>query len=96
MDIILPLENLFDKSYLDQFDPKGLTYYKGHLYQIADKLGNHLTLVYNKKLVPKPPTTEKELIDIGKSLTRDLTVTEGRISMDWHGTTLNHFFSFHS
>ena len=42
MDIILPLDTLFDKAYLDQFDPKGLTYYKGHLYQIADKLGNHL------------------------------------------------------
>lgn len=72
MDIILPLENLFDKAFLDKFDPKGLTYYKGHLFQIADKLGNHLTLVYNKKLVPRPPTTEKELIDMGKNLTRDL------------------------
>jgi maltose-binding protein MalE len=87
MDIILPLDSLFDKSYLDQFDPKGLTYYKGHLYQIADKLGNHLTLVYNKKLVPKPPTTEKELIDIGKSLTRDL---DGDGRPDQYGLAWNY------
>ena len=87
MDIILPLDSLFDKSYLDQFDPKGLTYYKGHLYQIADKLGNHLTLVYNKKLVPKPPTTEKELIDIGKNLTRDL---DGDGRPDQYGLAWNY------
>ena len=87
MDIILPLENLFDKSYLDQFDPRGLTYYKGHLYQIADKLGNHLTLVYNKKLVPRPPSTEKELIDIGRNLTRDL---DGDGRPDQYGLAWNY------
>ena len=48
-----------------------LTWYKGHLYQVADKLGNHLTLVYNKKLVPVPPTTDEELVEIGKELTVD-------------------------
>jgi arabinogalactan oligomer / maltooligosaccharide transport system permease protein len=69
MNIISPLETLFDKEYLDSFNPKGLTWYKGHLYQIADKLGNHLTLVYNKKLLTTPPTTDLELIEIGKRLT---------------------------
>jgi maltose-binding protein MalE len=72
MNIILPLESLFDSTWLAQYDPKGLTWYHGHLYQVADKLGNHLTLVYNKKLVPEPPTTEVELIAIGKRLTADL------------------------
>ena len=50
------------KEWLAQYDHAALTWYKGHLYQVADKLGNHLTLVYNKKLVPVPPTTEEELI----------------------------------
>jgi len=72
MNIILPLEPLFDSTWLAQYDTKALTRYKGHLYQIADKLGNHLTLVYNKKLVPVPPTTEQELIAIGKQLTVDV------------------------
>ncbi len=71
MEIIQPLETLFEQAYLDLFIPEGLTYYKGHLYQIADKLGNHLTLVYNKKLVTSPPTTDVELIDLGRKLTVD-------------------------
>ena len=72
MDIILPLEDIFDAQWLAQYDTRGLTWYKGHLYQIADKLGNHLTLVYNKKLVPVPPSTDSAMIAIGKKLTADL------------------------
>ena len=71
MNIIKPMENLFTKDWLDSFNPKGITWYKGHLYQIADKLGNHLTLVYNKKLIQKPPQTDEELVTIGKNLTVD-------------------------
>jgi arabinogalactan oligomer/maltooligosaccharide transport system permease protein len=71
MDIIQPLENLFDKEYLDSFNPKALTYYKGHLYQMADKLGNHLTLVYNKELIQNPPQTDEELIRISQKLMAD-------------------------
>jgi maltose-binding protein MalE len=71
MGIIEPLELLFEKEYLEKFIPKGLTYYRGHLYQIADKLGNHLTLVYNKALLTTPPQTDQELIEIGRKLTVD-------------------------
>lgn len=87
MDIILPLDSLFDRAFLDQFTPKALTYYKGHLYKIADKMGNHLTLVYNKKLVPVPPTTEKELVAMGKALTKD---TNGDGKVDQYGLTWNY------
>ncbi len=71
MGIIEPLEQFFEQEYLERFIPKGLTYYNGHLYQIADKLGNHLTLVYNKALVSRPPETDEELLAIGKKLTID-------------------------
>jgi maltose-binding protein MalE len=77
MGIIQPLEGLLDTAYLNKFNQKGLTWYKGHLYQIADKLGNHLTLVYNKKMVPVPPTTDIEFIDLCKKLTVD-TNGDGR------------------
>jgi arabinogalactan oligomer / maltooligosaccharide transport system substrate-binding protein/arabinogalactan oligomer / maltooligosaccharide transport system permease protein len=87
MDIILPMENLFDTTFLHSFNPKALTYYKGHLYQIADKLGNHLALVYNKKLVSKPPTTDQELIALGKKLTKD---TNGDGHIDQYGLTWNY------
>jgi maltose-binding protein MalE len=72
MGIIQPMETLFDKQYLDTFIPKGLTYYKGHLYQIADKLGNHLTLIYNKDIISTPPQSDVELIEMGKKFTKDI------------------------
>lgn len=87
MDIILPLDTLFSKDFLDQFDPKGLTYYKGKLYKISDKLGNHLTLVYNKKLMPVPPKTDQELITLGKELTKD---TDGDGKIDQYGLAWNY------
>jgi arabinogalactan oligomer/maltooligosaccharide transport system permease protein len=87
MDIIVPLEPFFDTAYLDTFTPQGLTWYKGHLYQIADKLGNHLTLVYNKKLVDKPPGTDEELIALGKRLTID---TNGDGKTDQYGLCWNY------
>jgi arabinogalactan oligomer/maltooligosaccharide transport system permease protein len=87
MNIILPMENLFEKQWLDSFNPKALTWYNGHLYQIADKLGNHLTLVYNKKLVQKPPTTDEELIALGKQLTKDI---DGDGKIDQYGLVWNY------
>jgi maltose-binding protein MalE len=69
MQIILPLEGIFDSAWCASYDPLAMTRYRGHLYQVADKLGNHLTLVYNRKLVPVPPATDLEMIAIGKRLT---------------------------
>jgi len=71
MGIIMPMESLLTKKSLKEFDPKALTYFDGHLYQLGDRIGNHLALVYNKKLVPEPPKDSDELIAIGKELTKD-------------------------
>lgn len=69
MQIIMPLDTLFSKSYLQKFNSKALVYSHGHLYQIADKIGNHLMLIYNRALLQKPPRTMDELIAIGKRFT---------------------------
>lgn len=87
MNIIDPLEHLFDSTWLSSFNPKGLTWYKGHLYQVADKLGNHLTLVYNKKLLATPPTTDTALIRVGMELTKDL---DGDGKIDQYGLVWNY------
>lgn len=71
MEIILPLDTLFTKDFLEKFNPKSLIYFKGGLYQIGDKLGNHLTLVYNKDIISKPPQTDLELIEIGQKVLID-------------------------
>jgi arabinogalactan oligomer/maltooligosaccharide transport system permease protein len=75
LNVIKPLEQLFDEAFLDSFITKPIpanTWFQGHLYQIADQVGNHLCLVYNKKLVEKPPKKISELRKIGKTLTKDL------------------------
>lgn len=87
MNIIKPLDNILSKSYLDSFNTKALTYYKGHLYQIADKLGNHLTLVYNKKLLQHPPQTDVELVEVGRRLTVD---NDGDGKIDQYGLVWNY------
>ncbi len=87
MDIIVPLENQFEKEWLDSFNPKALTWFKGHLYQVADKLGNHLTLVYNKKMITIPPETDEEFIAIAKEHTKDL---DGDGRSDQYGLVWNY------
>lgn len=69
LGVIKPLEEVLTKTYLDSFLTQPLqanTRLQGHLWQIADRIGNHLCLVYNKKLVPQPPQTMNELIAFGK------------------------------
>ncbi len=74
LGVVRPMDDLFSPAYLDQFLKKpvaAVTYFRGHLYQIADRVGNHLCLIYNKNLVKKPPQTMAELIAMGKKLTVD-------------------------
>jgi len=71
MKIIKPLDEVFDTAFINSFNQSALIEVEGKLWQLADKLGNHLMLVYNKKMVPVPPTNDKELIEIGKKLTID-------------------------
>jgi len=87
MGIIEPLEGLFDSTFLGSFIPQGLTTYHGHLYQIADKLGNHLTLIYNKDMVQVPPETDEELIALGMKLTVD---RDGDGKPDVYGLSWNY------
>lgn len=74
LKVIMPLESFFDAAFLDSFLTKPFpanTRLNGHLYQIADRVGNNLALVYNKTYVPKPPETIGELIKMGEEITRD-------------------------
>jgi arabinogalactan oligomer/maltooligosaccharide transport system permease protein len=80
LKVIKPLNNLFPATFLDSFIVKPFpanTVFEGNLYQIADRVGNHLCLVYNKDIVDPPPQTMSELIKIGPSLVRD-TNRDGR------------------
>ena len=90
--IIMPLEDVFPQEFLNKFIDKGLVTYKGHIYQIADRLGNHLALAYNKRLfreagLEHPPQTISELIEFGQKLTKDID-NDGKI--DQYGLVWNY------
>ncbi len=90
LEVIKPLENHFTQAFLDSFitEPiKANTRFEGHLYQIADRVGNHLCLVYNKDLVPNPPETISELIDMGRELVKD---TDGDGDPDTYALAWNY------
>lgn len=74
MGIIQPLDKILRKEYLATFLPSALegNKFQGKLWAIPDRIGNHLTLVYNKKMVPTPPKDSDELIRIAKQFTKDL------------------------
>ena len=89
---ILPLENVLSASFLAAFDSSSLLTYQGHLYQVADKIGNHLALVYNKKYIQKPPETDLELIRMSKEIQVRYGYTGGRPNV--YGLTWNYIEPF--
>ncbi len=96
MGIIRPLEDLFSQAYLDSLIPEATRLYNGHLYQLADKLGNHLTLVYNRDILKTPPETDLDLIRLGEELTKDLNGDgkPDRYALAWNYTEPFFFIPF--
>jgi len=66
--LIQPVDDLFD---LTQYVDSALAAVKlqGKTWGVPIANGNHLMLLYNKKLVPTPPTDTNELLTMGKALT---------------------------
>ncbi|MBI4428814.1 MAG: extracellular solute-binding protein [Ignavibacteriales bacterium] len=85
---IQPLESLFPPEFFSQFDTSGILSYQGHVYQIADKIGNHLALVYNKKYLQRPPQTDVELIEVSKRIQRNFGYIGSRPKV--YGLTWNY------
>ena len=57
------------------------------LVQIGDRFGNHLALVYNRRLVANPPTTTDELVKLAVASTVD---TDGDGRTDQYGLVWNY------
>ncbi len=96
---IQPLEQFFSSQYLSEFDSSGLLWYRGHLYQIADKIGNHLALVYNKKYIQQPSESSEELIRQAKDIQVRYGYTAGRpnvYGLAWNYTEPFFFIPFFS
>ena len=76
MGIIQSLDELFTPSYFDQFLSNAVVRFKEKTWMVGDGVGNHLMLIFNKELISTPPESTDELIQIGKSLTKDLNGDE--------------------
>jgi arabinogalactan oligomer/maltooligosaccharide transport system substrate-binding protein len=72
LDIIAPVDQLFDQAFLSQFFEGALqpALVGGVLWGVPDNYGNHLMLLYNKSLIPEAPKTFEELIQKAKELTK--------------------------
>ena len=96
MGFIQPMEEFFSDAEQAEFDTTCLVHFRGHLYLVADRIGNHLTLIYNKKLLPEPPKNSDELIALGRELTKDFD-SNGRIdqwALVWNYTEPFFFIPF--
>ncbi len=72
----------FDTEIRSEFDPEALVEVKpnsikqgtepetrSRLLLVGDRFGNHLALIFNKRLVPEPPKTNVELLEIAQKAT---------------------------
>jgi len=80
LGLIEPIENIFDKNYTKKFVPVSIEAVKNynHIWGVPIYVGNHLMLMYNKKLLKNPPQNTKELIAIALKQTKD-TNQDGKI-----------------
>ncbi len=74
MKLIRPVDDVFGKDFLAGFAKPGLEAVEldGKTWGVPISVGNHLMLLYNKKLIAAPPKNTDEMIKAAKGLTRDL------------------------
>ncbi|HEY6563736.1 MAG TPA: extracellular solute-binding protein, partial [Pirellulaceae bacterium] len=93
MGIIQDLSVSFTAEELAEFEAAALIWipstkppHRPELALIGDRLGNHLALVYNRKLLPEPPKTTSEMVRMAKALTVD---RDGDGKIDQYGIVWN-------
>jgi len=87
MGIIRPLDEVYGPEHFANYDSLATPLYQDKHYMIGSMAGNHLTLIYNKKLVSAPPKSSAELIEMGKKLTVD---ENGDGKIDRYGLVFNY------
>ena len=73
MGLIQPLDNIVSADVLNMLDKKSVDGCRisGKLMGFPDRQGNNIMLVYNKDIVPTPPETVEEMIEIAKNFTNE-------------------------
>lgn len=84
--LLRPLDTTMPDGFFASFLPGALDTLDGHLWQAPDQIGNHLMLLYNKALVPSPPTTHAELVAAGRRLTTGVGTTKATYGLVMNST----------
>jgi maltose-binding protein MalE len=71
LEIVQPLDVIVPADTLRRFHPASFDSLGGHVYALADQLGNHLALVLNLDLVAAPPEDLEQLAGEAQRLTVD-------------------------
>ena len=76
---ITPIDSFVNSTFLSQYFPAAVEdfQFQGHTWGLAENT-NFLALVYNKALVPTPPTTTDQLLSMAKAITK--TDSTGKIT----------------
>lgn len=72
MELLASMDEYFSKEDLADFDPLAQIRLRGKLLMVGDTVGNHLSLLYNRKLIDKPPQNTAELLEQGKAFKKGL------------------------
>jgi maltose-binding protein MalE len=86
MGLIEPLETILHPDTLAMFDGSAKPSLEGHVYAVSDQVGNHLTLVYNKAFIDRPPADTEEWFEMARANTVD---EDGDGRIDRYGIVLN-------
>ncbi len=86
-DVVLPLDSLFDRAFLDQFMDAGLVGYEGETMMISDQVRTFLAFVHNRDLIPDAPENTDEWIAALRKATVD---NNGDGTPDQYGMTWNY------
>lgn len=71
LEIIHPLDGLIEPAFFAEFLPESFDTLRGHVYAVPDQIGNHLTLVVNRALVPNAPEDAEQWLALARELTVD-------------------------
>ncbi|MCS7063817.1 MAG: extracellular solute-binding protein [Methylacidiphilales bacterium] len=69
--VIMPLDEVLGADFFEEFHEKGKVSWKGRQWMVADKVGDHLMLIYNRDLISEPPRDFDEFVKVLKEVTRD-------------------------
>ena len=87
LGVIRPLDEILEPPFFAEFLPESFDTLQGHLYAVPDQIGNHLTLVVNRALVPEIPEDADEWLALARRLTVD---TNGDGNPDQYGLVFDY------